>query len=137
MIPVVCVMEWILHNKRYSKLVKLSVVVVVVGVAICTVTDVKVNAKGFVCACVAIFSSSLQQILIGSQQKKYSIGSFELLSKTAPIQALSLLLVGPFVDYLLSGKFIVNYTMSSGCFVSIISLPSSAIALFIFILPSV
>ncbi|KAF8103815.1 hypothetical protein N665_0184s0010 [Sinapis alba] len=115
MIPVVCVMEWILHNKRYSKQVKLSVVIVVVGVAICTVTDVKVNAKGFVCACVAIFSSSLQQILIGSL-------------KTAPIQDLSVLLVGPLVDYLLSGKFIVNYSMSSGCFLFI--LLSCALAVF-------
>lgn len=59
----VCVMEWILHSKRYSREVKASVVIVVVGVGICTVTDVKVNAKGFICACVAIFSSSLQQIV--------------------------------------------------------------------------
>ncbi|KAF5741004.1 Nucleotide-sugar transporter family protein [Tripterygium wilfordii] len=51
---------------------------------------------------------------IGSLQKKYSIGSFELLSKTAPIQALSLLVLGPFVDYYLSGKFITTYKMSSG-----------------------
>ena len=58
--------------------------------------------------------------LIGSLQKKYSIGSFELLSKTAPIQALSLLVAGPFVDYLLSGKFILNYNMSSGCFVKLL-----------------
>ena len=63
MIPVVCVMEWVLHNKHYSREVKASVLVVVVGVGICTVTDVKVNAKGFICACVAIFSSSLQQIV--------------------------------------------------------------------------
>lgn len=47
------------------------------------------------------------------------------MSKTAPIQALSLLVVGPLVDYLLSGKFIMNYNMSSGCFVSI-SLHASA-----------
>lgn len=63
MIPVVCVMEWILHNKQYSKEVKLSVLVVVIGVGICTVTDVKVNAKGFVCACIAVLSTSLQQIV--------------------------------------------------------------------------
>lgn len=55
---------------------------------------------------------------IGSLQKKYSIGSFELLSKTAPIQALSLLLVGPFVDYLLNDKFILNYKLSLGAVVS-------------------
>uniref|UniRef100_A0A5B7B0B1 Putative UDP-galactose transporter 2 n=1 Tax=Davidia involucrata TaxID=16924 RepID=A0A5B7B0B1_DAVIN len=114
MIPVVCVMEWILHNKHYSREVKMSVVVVVIGVGVCTVTDVKVNAKGFLCACVAILSTSLQQISIGSLQKKYSIGSFELLSKTAPIQALSLLVLGPFVDYYLSGNFLSNYKISSG-----------------------
>ncbi|CAM8885642.1 unnamed protein product [Rhodiola kirilowii] len=114
MIPVVCVMEWIMHNKHYSREVKIAVVVVVIGVGVCTVTDVKVNAKGFICACVAVLSTSLQQISIGSLQKKYSIGSFELLSKTAPIQASSLLLLGPFIDYYLNGIFITNYKMSLG-----------------------
>ncbi|OIW06220.1 hypothetical protein TanjilG_03845 [Lupinus angustifolius] len=114
MIPVVCVMEWILHSKHYSREVKMSVIVVVVGVGVCTVTDVKVNLKGFVCACLAVLSTSLQQISIGSLQKKYSIGSFELLSKTAPIQAVSLLVFGPFVDYYLTGKLITNYKISSG-----------------------
>ncbi|KAK4743973.1 hypothetical protein SAY87_010285 [Trapa incisa] len=114
MIPVVCVLEWILHNKHYSREVKMAVVVVVIGVGVCTVTDVKVNAKGFMCACIAVMSTSLQQISIGSLQKKYSIGSFELLSKTAPIQAISLLIFGPFVDYYLSGKFITTYKLSYG-----------------------
>ncbi|KAH1267887.1 UDP-rhamnose/UDP-galactose transporter 2 [Glycine max] len=120
MIPVVCVMEWILHNKHYSREVKMSVVVVVIGVGVCTVTDVKVNLKGFMCACIAVLSTSLQQISIGSLQKKYSIGSFELLSKTAPIQALFLLILGPFVDYYLSGKLITSYKMSSGAILCIL-----------------
>ncbi|XP_050212919.1 UDP-rhamnose/UDP-galactose transporter 1-like [Mercurialis annua] len=120
MIPVVCIMEWILHNKHYSKEVKLSVFVVVIGVGVCTVTDVKVNAKGFICACLAVISTSLQQITIGSLQKKYSIGSFELLSKTAPIQAMSLLVLGPFVDYYLNGNLITTYKMSSGALLFII-----------------
>lgn len=59
----VCIMEWMLHNKQYSKEVKLSVVIVVIGVGVCTVTDVKVNAKGFLCACIAVVSTSLQQIV--------------------------------------------------------------------------
>lgn len=120
MIPVVCVMEWILHNKRFSKEVKLAVVSVVIGVGVCTVTDVKVNAKGFVCACVAVFSTSLQQISIGSLQKKYSIGSFELLSKTAPIQAASLFVLGPFVDYILCGSVILEYRYSAGAILLIL-----------------
>lgn len=114
MIPVVCVMEWIIHSKHYSREVKMAVVVVVIGVGVCTVTDVKINAKGFICACVAVFSTSLQQISIGSLQKKYSVGSFELLSRTAPIQAASLLVLGPFVDYFLSGNLILDYKYSSG-----------------------
>lgn len=109
MIPVVCVMEWIIHKKTYSKEVKVSVVVVVIGVGVCTVTDVEINIKGFMCACVAVFCTSLQQISIGSLQKKYSVGSFELLSKTAPIQAGSLLVTGPFIDYYLTGKVILDY----------------------------
>ncbi|XP_057518116.1 UDP-rhamnose/UDP-galactose transporter 2-like [Amaranthus tricolor] len=120
MIPVVCVMEWILHNKNYSKEVKMSVVFVVIGVGICTVTDVKVNAKGFICATVAVLSTSLQQISIGSLQKKYNIGSFELLSKTAPFQAISLLVLGPFIDYYLNGKFLLTYKMSTGALLFIL-----------------
>lgn len=120
MIPVVCVMEWILHNKHYSREVKMAVVFVVIGVGVCTVTDVKVNGKGFLCATVAVLSTSLQQISIGSLQKKYSIGSFELLSKTAPFQALSLIVLGPFVDYYLNGKFLMNYKMSTGALLFII-----------------
>ncbi|CAL5376869.1 unnamed protein product [Camellia sinensis] len=116
MIPVVCIMEWILHSKHYTREVKMAVAVVVVGVGVCTVTDVNVNTKGFFCSVVAVLSTSLQQISIGSLQKKYSIGSFELLSKTAPIQALSLLLLGPFIDYYLTGKFISNYRLSSSAF---------------------
>lgn len=41
----------------------MAVTVVVVGVGVCTVTDVKVNAIGLLCACVAVLSSSLQQIV--------------------------------------------------------------------------
>lgn len=59
----VCGMEWILHSKHYSREVKLSVLVVVIGVGVCTVTDVKVNAKGFICASLAVLSTSLQQIV--------------------------------------------------------------------------
>ncbi|XP_021732286.1 UDP-rhamnose/UDP-galactose transporter 2-like [Chenopodium quinoa] len=120
MIPVVCVLEWILHSKHYSKEVKMSVVFVVIGVGICTVTDVKVNAKGFICATVAVLSTSLQQISIGSLQKKYSIGSFELLSKTAPFQAISLIVLGPFIDYYLNGTFLMTYKMSTGALLFIL-----------------
>ncbi|KAM0950426.1 putative sugar phosphate transporter domain-containing protein [Dioscorea sansibarensis] len=128
MIPVVCVMEWVLHNKHYSTKVITSVVVVAFGVGVCTVTDVEINGKGFICACVAVFCTSLQQITIGSFQKKYNIGSFELLSKTAPIQAVSLLIFGPFVDYYLNKISLLNYHFTGGA--SLFILLSCSLAVF-------
>eukprot|EP01018_Ginkgo_biloba_P012293 Gb_07245 [translate_table: standard] len=128
MIPVVCVMEWIIHSKTYSREVKASVLVVVIGVGVCTITDVKVNLKGFLSAAIAVFCTSLQQITIGSLQKKHNVGSFELLSKTAPIQAASLLLLGPFIDYYLNGRNLLHYQFTMGA-IFFISL-SCALAVF-------
>ena len=42
-------------------------------------------------------------------QRKYSLGSFNLLGHTAPVQAASLLLVGPFLDYWLTKKRVDAY----------------------------
>jgi solute carrier family 35 protein E3 len=46
-------------------------------------------------------------------QRKYSLNSFNLLGHTAPAQAGSLLLVGPFVDFLLTGKRVDHFNFSS------------------------
>lgn len=66
-----------------------------------------------------ISSSTSEFQWIGSLQKKYSIGSFELLGKTAPIQATSLLVFGPFIDYYLTGKLISAYKMTAGAMVGV------------------
>lgn len=55
---------------------------------------------------------------IGQLQKKHNCGSFELLSKTAPIQAASLAALGPFVDYLLIGRNVFDYKLTLGAIVS-------------------
>lgn len=62
-IPVVCLMEYFLHSKHYSSRVIMAVTAVAVGVGICTVTDVEIKNKGLLCACVAVFCTSLQQIV--------------------------------------------------------------------------
>ncbi|KAH7673972.1 Glucose-6-phosphate/phosphate and phosphoenolpyruvate/phosphate antiporter domain-containing protein [Dioscorea alata] len=88
--PVVCVMEMIFRDKHFSREVKMSVVIVVLGVGICTVTDVRVNAQGFICACVAVAATAWQQI------------------------AISLLIFGPFIDYYLNHVNLLNYKASVG-----------------------
>ncbi|XP_061375458.1 UDP-rhamnose/UDP-galactose transporter 6-like [Gastrolobium bilobum] len=109
MIPVSCLLEVVLDNVQYSRDTKLSIVLVLLGVAVCTVTDVSVNAKGFIAALIAVWSTALQQYYVHFLQRKYSIGSFNLLGHTAPAQAASLLLVGPFLDYWLTSKRVDAY----------------------------
>eukprot|EP00475_Leptophrys_vorax_P012853 TRINITY_DN19223_c0_g1_i1.p1 TRINITY_DN19223_c0_g1~~TRINITY_DN19223_c0_g1_i1.p1 ORF type:complete len:356 (+),score=40.86 TRINITY_DN19223_c0_g1_i1:151-1218(+) len=111
-IPTVCVFEALLHRKAYSAEVKAAVLVVMLGVGVCTVTDLTINAAGFVAATVAVVSTSLQQVFIGSLQTKYNIGSFDLLSQTAPIQA-PLVLLGPVIDYFLTSRSILDFHVSS------------------------
>nr|CAB3488968.1 unnamed protein product [Digitaria exilis] len=97
------------------------------GVAVCTVTDVSVNAKGLIAAVIAVWSTALQQYYVHFLQRKHSLNSFNLLGHTAPAQAGSLLLVGPFVDYLLTGQRVDHFNFSSlalfflvlSCFIAI------------------
>lgn len=61
MIPVSCLLEVVLDKIRYSRDTKLSILVVLMGVAVCTVTDVSVNSRGFIAAFVAVWSTAMQQ----------------------------------------------------------------------------
>jgi len=58
-----------------------------------------------------LISSSVLQY-VHHLQRKYSLGSFNLLGHTAPAQAASLLVLGPFVDFWLTNKRVdtFNYT---------------------------
>ncbi|CAK7346737.1 unnamed protein product [Dovyalis caffra] len=109
MIPVSCLLEVLFDKIRYSRDTKLSIGVVLLGVGVCTVTDVSVNAKGFVAALIAVWSTSLQQYYVHYLQRKYSLSSFNLLGHTAPAQAATLLLLGPFLDYWLTNQRIDTY----------------------------
>ncbi|KAH9691876.1 UDP-rhamnose/UDP-galactose transporter 6 [Citrus sinensis] len=92
MIPVSCLLEVVLDKIRYSRDTKLSIAVVLLGVGVCTVTDVSVNARGFIAALIAVWSTSIQQYYVHHLQRKYSLTSFNLLGHTAPAQAATLLI---------------------------------------------
>lgn len=188
MIPVSCFLEIVLDNVRYSRDTKLSILLVLLGVGICTVNDVSVNTKGFIAAFIAVWSTALQQyvsswyesvVYFGTSaaftyvsatcfcisglinciccqvnvlifhvlytfhltyyrawciflpmqyvhylQRKYSLGSFNLLGHTAPIQATSLLLLGPLVDYWLTDKRVDAYNYTS---ISLVSTSKSSL----------
>ncbi|KAA8537953.1 hypothetical protein F0562_027467 [Nyssa sinensis] len=119
MIPVSCLLEVVFDKIRYSRDTKLSIAVVLLGVAVCTVTDVSVNTRGFIAALIAVWSTSLQQYYVHFLQRKYSLSSFNLLGHTAPAQAGSLLLLGPFLDYWLTKKRVdtFDYNIASSVFI--------------------
>ncbi|CAI5964337.1 unnamed protein product [Closterium sp. NIES-64] len=141
-IPLTCAFEALLHGKAYSPPTLAAVLVVLVGVGVCTVTDVTINTFGLVTAAAGAVSTSLQQIVsvvsgrvatalcpglirpahsdlspasksVGELQQRYALGSFDLLIQTAPLQAASLLLLGPAVDYLLTGYNVIHYTLTA------------------------
>ncbi|GAB4847691.1 UDP-rhamnose/UDP-galactose transporter 6 [Ancistrocladus abbreviatus] len=119
MIPVTCFLEVVLDKIRYSRDTKLSIALVLMGVGVCTVTDVSVNGTGFIAAFVAVWSTSLQQYYVHHLQRKYSLSSFNLLGHTAPVQAVSLLIVGPLLDLWLTNKrvYAYDYTFASVFFI--------------------
>ncbi|KAL1171199.1 hypothetical protein V6Z11_A05G263800 [Gossypium hirsutum] len=119
MIPVSCFLEVVMDKIRYSRDTKLSIAVVLLGVGVCTVTDLSINTQGFIAAFIAVWSTSLQQYYVLHLQRRYNLSSFNLLGHTAPAQAGTLLLLGPFLDYWLANKRVdaYNYNLVSLMFI--------------------
>mmetsp|Transcript_21135 Transcript_21135/g.53726 ORF Transcript_21135/g.53726 Transcript_21135/m.53726 type:complete len:329 (+) Transcript_21135:386-1372(+) len=117
-IPCVCVLERVWFARHFSRKTLISICVVIGGVAVVTVTDISVNLAGMIIASVSVVASGLQQVMCGMMQRRHNITSMQLLSATAPMQGLMLILVGPFVDQLVTGRWIVNsiYTLTPSCF---------------------
>jgi hypothetical protein len=63
MIPASCLLEVVFDHVHYSRDTKLSIMVVLIGVAVCTVTNVSVNARGLIAAVIAVWSTAFQQYL--------------------------------------------------------------------------
>ena len=61
------------------------------------------NPAGAAVAAISVVSSGMQQILCRSLQQKHGLSANELLSNTAPAQAASLLLLGPWLDARIGG----------------------------------
>ncbi|CAK0784935.1 hypothetical protein CVIRNUC_008140 [Coccomyxa viridis] len=110
-IPFVCGVESVWLGKVFSRSIIASIFTVVAGVAIVTITDLEMenNVLGTVIAAISVVSSGMQQIFCRTMQQKHSLASHELLANTAPAQAWTLLLLGPFLDRYISHAWVFNY----------------------------
>uniref|UniRef100_A0A804PKU3 Sugar phosphate transporter domain-containing protein n=1 Tax=Zea mays TaxID=4577 RepID=A0A804PKU3_MAIZE len=109
-IPFTVLLETIFLKKRFSETIKFSLLVLLLGVGIASVTDLKLNCLG-----VRAHSARLIVMRISCQKmicRKLKVSSTQLLYQSAPYQAAILFATGPFVDHLLTGRsvFAHRYT---------------------------
>ncbi|KAK9806341.1 hypothetical protein WJX72_010712 [[Myrmecia] bisecta] len=110
-IPFVCLVERFWLGRVFTSRIICSVCVVIVGVAVVTVTDLNLekNPMGLLVAGLSVVSSGMQQIFCRTMQQKHHLSSHELLSNTAPAQGWSLLVLGPFLDRYVSSSWVFQY----------------------------
>jgi len=119
-IPCTCMVETMWLKKALTKEMVAALVIVMAGVSIVTVTELKFNTSAFgvLVAVASTFCSTMQQVLCGYYQRKNSLTGSELLRKVAPLQAASIAVMSPFLDKNVSGRWITSYEWSipsAGC----------------------
>jgi solute carrier family 35 protein E3 len=83
-----------------------------VGVGIATVTDLQLNVLGSIVAILAVMTTCVAQIMTNKIQKHFKLSSTQLLYQSCPYQAVTLFIIGPFLDAALTKKnvFAFDYT---------------------------
>ncbi|KDO47627.1 hypothetical protein CISIN_1g018894mg [Citrus sinensis] len=111
-IPCTILLETLFFRKKFSRNIQLSLVILLVGVGIATVTDLQLNVLGSVLSLLAVLTTCVAQIMTNTIQKKFKVSSTQLLYQSCPYQALTLFIIGPFLDGLLTNKnvFAFKYT---------------------------
>uniref|UniRef100_A0A2C9WG89 Sugar phosphate transporter domain-containing protein n=1 Tax=Manihot esculenta TaxID=3983 RepID=A0A2C9WG89_MANES len=96
----------------FNRNIQLSLAILLVGVGIATVTDLQLNVLGSVLSLLAVVTTCIAQIMTNSIQKKFKVSSTQLLYQSCPYQALTLFIIGPFLDGLLTNQnvFAFKYT---------------------------
>ena len=108
-IPAVAMLEFAFFGKKVSWALARAIGIVMIGVGVATVQETSMNFWGTIVAMIAVLSTSGQQILVSRLQSEYGIGSNDLLGRTAPLMAASMLLIGPFLDQVITGSFVTEY----------------------------
>ncbi|KAK7324934.1 hypothetical protein VNO77_28890 [Canavalia gladiata] len=111
-IPFTVLLETIFLKKQFSQKIKFSLFLLLVGVAIASVTDLQLNFVGTILSLLAIITTCVGQILTNTIQKKLNVSSTQLLYQSAPFQAAILFVSGPVVDQMLTKQSVFAYKYS-------------------------
>ncbi|KAL5580535.1 hypothetical protein UlMin_012977 [Ulmus minor] len=111
-IPCTVLLETLFFRKIFSRTIQFSLTILLMGVGIATVTDLQLNALGSFLSLLAVLTTCVAQIMTNTIQKKFKVSSTQLLYQSCPYQAMTLFIVGPFLDWLLTNQnvFAFKYT---------------------------
>ncbi|KAJ9698089.1 hypothetical protein PVL29_007276 [Vitis rotundifolia] len=111
-IPFTVLLETLFLKKQFSQKIKFSLFLLLVGVAIASVTDLQLNFVGTILSLLAIATTCVGQILTNTIQKRLNVTSTQLLYQSAPFQAAILFVSGPVVDQCLTKQNVFAYKYS-------------------------
>ncbi|KAM1562110.1 hypothetical protein ACFX1Z_005153 [Malus domestica] len=111
-IPCTVLLETLFLAKKFSMSIQITLLILLIGVGIATVTDVQLNALGSILSLLAVITTCVAQIMTNTIQKKYKVSSTQLLYQSCPYQSGTLLITGPFLDWFLTNQnvFAFKYT---------------------------
>ncbi|BAT11326.1 Os10g0479700, partial [Oryza sativa Japonica Group] len=109
-IPFTMLLETIFLSKKFSRSIKISLMVLLLGVGIASVTDLQLNLLGSIIAVLTIAATCVSQILTNQIQRRLKVSSTQLLYQSSPYQSAVLLVTGPFVDKLLTNRDVFAFT---------------------------
>lgn len=95
-IPVTLVLQFYMFGDMASLMIRLSLVVILAGVGVATVSDISLNLLGCIFAGLAIICTALAQIFTHSKPKELGLDSMQLLHHASPIIAVGMGLLIPF-----------------------------------------
>mmetsp|Transcript_21836 Transcript_21836/g.55582 ORF Transcript_21836/g.55582 Transcript_21836/m.55582 type:complete len:352 (+) Transcript_21836:70-1125(+) len=93
MVPVTLVINSLFYDVTTNGKVKLSLLLVIAGVGVATVTDVQLKPLGFGFGCCAVLATAMFQIFQGTKQKEFGLSGTQLQAAIAPWQSTQALLV--------------------------------------------
>jgi len=89
--PVVALITWYYYKTKYSRMVILTLIPVVVGVCTHSVNDIKLTVSGTIIASIGVLAASLYQVWVGEKLKEFDMNSQQLLLYQAPLSAIILI----------------------------------------------
>ncbi|CAF0974589.1 unnamed protein product [Didymodactylos carnosus] len=123
--PVVALISWYHYNTKYSQLVILSLVPVVIGVCTHSVNDIQLTIFGTIIASLGVVSASIYQVWVGEKQKEFDMSPQQLLFYQAPLSAILL------VPLILISEKIPTYTTNEEQRDAIMAVLASGIVAFV------